>query len=48
VLWVSIQLLLRKMGWRTNTVCVCRFGGVIEQGAFQNAVFEAFVVGRVF
>jgi hypothetical protein len=25
-----------------------RFGGVIEQGSFENAVFDAFVVGRVF
>ena len=24
------------------------FGGVIERGAFEYAVFEAFVVGRVF
>jgi hypothetical protein len=24
------------------------FGGVIERDAFENAVFEAFVVGRVF
>jgi hypothetical protein len=24
------------------------FGGVIEKDAFENAVFEAFVVGRVF
>lgn len=26
----------------------CRFGGVIDQGTFDDALFETFVVGQVF
>jgi hypothetical protein len=50
VLWVSDEFFffLGRRGMRDGRLTVDRFGGVIEQGAFQNAVFEAFVVGRVF
>jgi hypothetical protein len=40
--WESLKLSL------TSLVQCHGFGGVIERSAFENAVFEAFVVGRVF
>ena len=33
---------------RSEANDTCRFGGVIPRDVFENAVFEAFVVGRVF
>ncbi|CAI9628269.1 unnamed protein product [Alternaria burnsii] len=40
--WESLKLSL------TSLVQCHGFGGVIERSAFENAVFEAFIVGRVF